>query len=187
MTDSDFHNIEQIDCESENLFPASPAYNLKIKEMIKNKQFDRLRLKTKYFTKEYDNKSRLLSVEPFFIDVRLSVVPEDAEFVESYDLRTGAKVNIYLDPKGTHYIYSLLIPELNLKFDDLFRMYELVEKFKKEGELLDSYVKRWYQDYGILEHLLFDDKILEININRSHPFFHEGFRNEFIPSSRVTL
>lgn len=174
MSEGDYHNVEEINCEQEGIFPASPQFNPVIKERIKHIKFDRLRLKTKYFTKEYDSKLSLLSVEPFFIDVRLSIIPEDAVFMESYTLRTGARVNIYLDAKGTHYIYTILIPEMNMKFNELFAMHTLVDMFKETGELYDNYVQRWYQDYGILEHLLFDDNILEININP--PAYKTSFR-----------
>ena len=54
---------------------------------------------------------------------------------------------------------------MNLSFSDLKKLYKDVETFKKTGKTDELYVKRWYSEYGILEHLLFDDQVLEININ----------------------
>ena len=162
---SDFHEVLVIDSEEEKIFPIEPK-NPKILEKIKGISFERLRLKSKYFTKEYDSKFNLLSVDPFFIDVRISVIPPRAKLVEEYEIKkTGAKVRIYLDEKGTDYVYTLKIPEMQIKFSDVIRIHDSVEWFKKTGEVYDEIVKRWYLDYGILEHLLFDDQILEININ----------------------
>ncbi|MBR9703383.1 Flp pilus assembly complex ATPase component TadA, partial [Candidatus Woesearchaeota archaeon] len=66
---------------------------------------------------------------------------------------------------GVGYIYALRIPEMKISFSELFDIHEQVKTFKKDGYTENELVKRWYKDYGILEHLLFDDKILEININ----------------------
>jgi archaeal flagellar protein FlaI len=162
---SDFHNILEIDCEEENIFPALPFFNKTILSKIKSKEFDRLRLKTKYFSKEYDQKLNLLSVEPFFIDVRFSVVPEGAKLVDEYLLKTGALVRIFNDPSATSYIYTIMIPEMEINFPNLMRIYEEVKEFQKEGITKNPIIKRWYEDYGILEHLLFDDGLLEINVN----------------------
>lgn len=171
---SDFNEILEIDCEEEQLFPADPKQNPKLKERIKGKTFDRLRLKTKYITKEYNERLDLASIEPFFIDVRIAPVPEGATLIKSYDLRTGAQVQIYLDPKGTQYIYALHIPEMHYKFPDIFKIYEQVEAYKQTGEIGHEAIARWYKDYGILEHLMFDENVLEINVNP--PAYKTSFR-----------
>jgi hypothetical protein len=162
---TDFHEVMVLDCVEENIFPANPQ-NPKVQERIKGVKFERLRMKSKYFTKEYDENFNLLSVDPFFIDVRIAALPALSKFIEQYEIKkTGAIVRIYLDERGTHYIYTLRIPEMQIKISDVVKIYDSVEEFKNSGEVSDGMVKRWYLDYGILEHLLFDENILEININ----------------------
>lgn len=136
-----------------------------IRTFIGHREFDRLRLKAKLFTKEYDRQFKLLSVEPFFVDVRLSVLPENVMLVDQYSLKTGAVVQIYKKLSGTGYIYNMKIPEMNVSFNDLFDLYEDMARFRDEGVSTNAYIKRWYQNFGILEHLLSDEMILEININ----------------------
>jgi type IV secretory pathway ATPase VirB11/archaellum biosynthesis ATPase len=162
---SDFHEIYELDCDEENIFPADPKNNQIIRDIVKHKQYDRLRLKTKYITKEYDSKFNLLTVEPFFIDVRFSVLPEGAKFVEEYTLKSGAKARIFMDARGTNYIYTIQIPEMSIRFYDVMKLYELVEIYKKDGFVNNDIINRWYKNYGILEHLMYDENILEININ----------------------
>ncbi|RME52754.1 hypothetical protein D6783_03855 [Candidatus Woesearchaeota archaeon] len=132
---------------------------------LRGKQFDRVRIKTKLFTKEYDSRRRLLHIEPFFIDVRIGTVTEPHRVVQSYTLSTGAHVRILERLENVGYIYYIRIPEMNVTFQQLAEMYEEVEEFKRTGETDNDYIKRWYLEYGILEHLLFDEKVLEININ----------------------
>ncbi|HIH24556.1 TPA: type II/IV secretion system ATPase subunit [Candidatus Woesearchaeota archaeon] len=136
-----------------------------IRTFIGHREFDRLRLKAKLFTKEYDRQFKLLSIEPFFVDVRLSVLPENVMLVDQYSLKTGAVVQIYKKLSGTGYIYNMKIPEMNVSFNDLFDLYEDMARFRDEGVSTNAYIKRWYQNFGILEHLLSDEMILEININ----------------------
>lgn len=107
----------------------------------------------------------MLSIEPFFVDVRFSVVPKEAKIVEEYILKTGAVIRIYLQPSGTYYMYTIKVPEMAINFTNLMRVYDQVKEFQKTGVTYSPVIKRWYEDYGILEHLLFDDNILEININ----------------------
>ncbi len=162
---SDFHNVIVIDCEQRGLFPALPKSNKKIFSMVKDKKFDRLRLKTRYFSKEYDSNFKLLSIEPFFIDVRFSLVEKGAQLVTEYILKTGAVVRIYSDPSGINYIYTIKIPEMDISFLNILRLYDEVKEFQNTGVTYNPIIKRWYENYGILEHLLFDENILEININ----------------------
>jgi type IV secretory pathway ATPase VirB11/archaellum biosynthesis ATPase len=136
-----------------------------VKKIVGHQEFDRLRLRSKLFTKEYDKEMRLLSVEPFFIDVRLSVLPENIVLIDQYSLRTGAVVQIYRRLNGTGCIYAIRIPEMNVTFSDLFMLYDEMLRFREEGVSSNAYIKRWYQNFGILEHLLSDEQILEININ----------------------
>lgn len=132
---------------------------------ILKKEYDRLRLKSKYFTKEYDNKRKLLHIEPFFVDVRFGFTRGSYDVMQEYELSTGAKIRILRKPGEVGFIYEMTIPEINVTFRDLFKMYKEVEIFKESGETNNPIIKRWYLEYGILEHLLFDEKVLEININ----------------------
>ena len=126
-------------------------------------------LKSKLFTKEYNNKHELLSIIPFFVDVRLGVVQEKVKVVSSYEIeRTGAKVYILQRLENVGYIYYIQIPEVNVTFQQLMDFYKEVEEFKKTGETNNIFIKRWYLEYGILEHLIYDDKVLEINIYRRY-------------------
>lgn len=159
------HEVLEIDCDEHDLLLASPKFDKKLQELIGRQQFDRLRLKTRLLTKEYDSEFRLLSIEPFFIDVRFSVLPPDAKLVDQYQTPTGAIVQIYQRSNGVGYIYNLKIPEMKISFSQLSDVYALVEEFKETGYTEHDLIKRWYQEFGVLEHLLFDDKILEINVN----------------------
>jgi archaeal flagellar protein FlaI len=136
-----------------------------VTKLIGKQQFDRLRLKSKLFTKEYDKQYKLLSIEPFFVDVRLAVLPENVLLVDQYTLKTGAIVQIYKKLNGSGHIYNIRIPEMNVSFTDLFDLYDEMQRFKDEGTSSNAYITRWYKNFGILEHLLSDDLILEININ----------------------
>ncbi len=160
------NTVVQIDCEECKKSLSSMSLSNECLKCIKGMEFDRLRLKSRLFTKEYDKKNRLLSVTPFFIDVRLGVVTEKVKVMSHYTIeRTGAKVYILKRLENIGYIYFIKIPEVDVTFSQLFEFYDEVEKFKKTGETRNTYIKRWYLEYGILEHLMFDDKVLEININ----------------------
>jgi len=160
------NTVVQIDCEECKLSLSSVFLSDKCLKCIKGKEFDRLMLKSRLFTKEYDKHNKLLSIIPFFIDVRLGVVQERVKVMSSYTIeRTGAKVYILKRLDNVGYIYYLKIPEVNVTFSQLFKFYDEVEEFKVTGETKNQYIKRWYLEYGILEHLLFDEKVLEININ----------------------
>ncbi len=160
------NTVVQVDCEDCQLSLSSVFMSEACKKCIKGKEYDRLMLKSRLFTKEYDKHNKLLSVIPFFIDVRLGVVTEKIKMVSSYTIeRTGAKVYILQRLENVGYIYYIKIPEVNVTFAQLFKFYDEVEEFKKTGETTNDYIKRWYLEYGILEHLLFDDKVLEINLN----------------------
>jgi len=159
------HEVLEIDCDRENIDIAAPGMTDQVKKLIGRKNFDRLRLRTKLFTKEYDKQFRLLSIEPFFVDVRLAVLPDNVMLVDQYSLKTGAIVQIYKRLNGVGYIYNLKIPEMNVSWNDLFMLHESMLQFKEEGASDNEYIKRWYQNFGILEHLLMDDTVLELNIN----------------------
>jgi len=159
------HEVLEIDCDRENIDLASPTMTDEVHKLVGHQEFDRLRLKTKLFTKEYDREYHLLSVEPFFIDVRLSVLPDNVMLVDQYSLRTGAIVQIFKRLSGTGYIYNIKIPEMNISFSDLFTLYDEMQRFKDDGVTSNEFIKRWYKNFGILEHLLNDDNILEINVN----------------------
>ena len=156
--------VLEIDCDEHDISLASP-FDSKLKSLVEHKTFDRLRLKTKLLTKEYDKSFSLLSIEPFFVDVRFGTLPRGAKLVDQYVLKTGAVAQIYERRQGVGYIYNLKIPEMKVSFRDLFTLYERVEDFKKTGYTEDEIVARWYQEFGILEHLMFDERILEINVN----------------------
>jgi type IV secretory pathway ATPase VirB11/archaellum biosynthesis ATPase len=156
--------VLEIDCQGCNN-AAAPGLSHACDKCLADKEFDIVRLKTKLFTKEYDSNRRLLSVEPFFVDVRFRNITEGFSLVEEYFLKTGAKVQIFQKQGSVGYIYFISLPEMNLSFSDLKKLYKDVETFKKTGKTDELYVKRWYSEYGILEHLLFDDQVLEININ----------------------
>jgi archaeal flagellar protein FlaI len=160
------NTVLQIDCENCFRSLSSTALSAECNKCIKGKPFDRLRLKSRLFTKEYDKNNTLLSIIPFFLDVRIGVVTDKVKVVASYTIeKTGARVFILKRPDYVGYIYFMKIPEVNITFAELFKMYDEVEEFKKSGETKNPIIKRWYLEYGILEHLLFDDKVLEININ----------------------
>ncbi|MEM4268426.1 MAG: type II/IV secretion system ATPase subunit [Candidatus Woesearchaeota archaeon] len=160
------NQVVQVDCGECTKSISSVFLSDECLRCIKGKEYDRLMLKSKLFTKEYDKHNRLLSIIPFFIDVRLGVVTEKVKIVSSYTIeKTGARVYILQRIDNVGYIYYLKIPEVSITFAQLFKMYEEVEEFRKTGETSNKYIRRWYLEYGILEHLMFDEKVLEININ----------------------
>ncbi|MDD9952791.1 MAG: type II/IV secretion system ATPase subunit [Candidatus Woesearchaeota archaeon] len=153
----------ELDCDALGVRLAAASLSDEVRDIIGHQTFDRLRLKTKLFTKEYDDEYNLLSVEPFFVDVRFSVLPNNVTLVEQYSLKTGAIVQIY--KRGTGYIYNIKIPEMDVSFEQLFTLYEDMEAYSKEGVTGNDFIRRWYEEFGILEHLLDDPKVLEINVN----------------------
>jgi len=160
------NSVLEIDCNECHKSMSSAALSSVCLQCIKGKKYDRLMLKSKFFTKEYDDKNRLLTIIPFFVDVRIGVIQEGVRVISQYTIeRTGAKVYILQRLDGVGYIYFLKIPETNITFRQLKTMYNEVQKFRKDGETKNLFIKRWYLEYGILEHLIFDDKVLEININ----------------------
>ena len=162
------HEILHIDCTDDATLASLEFQDSEIKKKlpIDVKEYDRIRVYTKYITKEYDNEFNLISVEPFFIDVRLSedIDPED-KLVSEYVLATGAKVQIYEKQGGVGYLYRMMLPEMNIGYYDLQRLYKEVEDFKKEGITDNKIVERWYKHLGIFDHLLLDEKVQEMNIN----------------------
>jgi hypothetical protein len=66
------------------------------KKCLPKEHYDRIRLRTKYFTKEYNDKLKLLSLEPFFIDVRVDYGQDpENKLLKNYSLDTGAIAQIY--------------------------------------------------------------------------------------------
>ncbi|MCF7862310.1 Flp pilus assembly complex ATPase component TadA [Candidatus Woesearchaeota archaeon] len=164
------HTIALVDCADcpyeGSVLTSSPRLSKECKECpLITTEYDRLRIKTRLFTKEYDKNGQLLSVEPFFIDVRFGSLMGNLKLLDTYMIKTGAQVSIYEKDEGVSYLYFINIPEMNVKFNELSGLYDEVEEFKETGKTENPIIKRWYLDYGILEHLLFDDKVLEININ----------------------
>jgi type IV secretory pathway ATPase VirB11/archaellum biosynthesis ATPase len=159
---------EVIQVECGNCFRSLSSISLsaECRKCIKTREFERVRLKSTLFTKEYNDKFRLISVNPFFMDVSLGTINERVRIVKSYKLpKTDAFVTILKRLDSVGYIYYLRIPEMSMNFEDLMRMHKEVEEFKKDGATKNEYIQRWYLKYGILEHLMFDEKVLEININ----------------------
>ena len=66
---------------------------------------------------------------------------------------------------GNTYIYNMKIPEMNISFQDLFNLHKEMMQFSESGVTDNDYIRRWYQEFGILEHLMEDDNVLEINVN----------------------
>ncbi len=157
--------VLEIDCDEHDIVLASPKYDEKLRKLIEHQPFDRLRLKTKLLTKEYDKKFQLLSIEPFFVDVRFGTLPQGVKLIDQYVLKTGAVAQIYERERGVGYIYNLKIPEMKISFLDLFTLYDRVQAFKDSGYTEDEIVLRWYKEFGILEHLMYDEKIMEMNVN----------------------
>ncbi len=166
----DEHEVAVVDCTKcpfhDEYLPSSPNLSKRCHKCpLITKEFDRVRLKTRLFTKEYDDKGKLISVEPFFVDVRFQPLVNNIKLVDQYQLKTGATVSIYENTDGVGYIYYMMVPEMNVSFHELRKLYKRSESFKETGKVSDPIIKRWYLEYGILEHLLFDEKVLEININ----------------------
>ncbi|MCB9362168.1 type II/IV secretion system ATPase subunit [Candidatus Woesearchaeota archaeon] len=164
------NTIVSVDCNScpfpEKHLPSSVKLSPICRKCpLITEDYDRLRLKTRLFTKEYDSQHNLMGIEPFFIDVRFDISLSDVKLMESYTLRTGAQVTIYEKVKGIGFLYFIRLPEQNVDFKDLMKLYDQVEDFKETGHTDNAIIKRWYQEFGILEHLLFDEKVLEVNIN----------------------
>jgi hypothetical protein len=167
FSDREEHEVLQINCEHFNcMCSLSLEEGCDCWKALKNKKFDIVRLKEKLFTKEYDSNRKLLSITPFYIDVRFGNVGERVKVVEEYDIaRTAAHVKILKRLDNVGYIYHLRIPETNVTFAELWNIHKELEKFHKTETTTNDYIRRWYLQYGILEHLLFDENILEININ----------------------
>jgi type IV secretory pathway ATPase VirB11/archaellum biosynthesis ATPase len=156
--------ILTIECE-ECTKLSSAALSKECNECINKRQFDILRLKNELFIKEYDKKRRLLSVTPFFMDVRLAPKPSGAKVIKEYLLPTGAKVEILRDKEGINTLYHLKIPESNITFQEIIDVTKEIEKFEETNETKNDLIKKWFVGYGILEHMLTDKRLLEVNIN----------------------
>ncbi|MFT4312670.1 MAG: ATPase, T2SS/T4P/T4SS family [Candidatus Woesearchaeota archaeon] len=150
----------------EFLLPKMPDMKKLAKEYTAlDKPFDRLRIKHRLFTKEYDRNGTLLSLEPFFIDVRFVYPPKGSKLIEQYKTSKGSTVQIYLLPDEISYMYYLKIPEMHATFTQIEEFERDVQTYQKEGETSSPIVYRWYRDFGILEYLLYDEQLLEVNVN----------------------
>ncbi|MFH1510152.1 MAG: ATPase, T2SS/T4P/T4SS family [Candidatus Woesearchaeota archaeon] len=165
MTDIE-HEVYHIDCRK-CVSLGSLGLQGGCKKCLPREKYDRFRLRTKYFTKEYDgNNLKLLSLEPFFIDVRVDYGQDrENKLLKTYSLPTNAVVQLFEMKDNVEYLYKLRLPEMRYNFYDLKSIYKDVQDFKKTGFTGSKIVQRWYQNLGILEHLLLDEHVLEININ----------------------
>ncbi len=159
------HGIIHIESEDVTSYLPSPQLSEQYRKLLHQKSFDRVRIKTPLFTKEYDKNLNLSSIEPFFVDVRVTPAPKNALLQEEYLLKTGAQVMITKQESDIIPTYNLVMPEMFLSFRELRELKKEFEQFTQSGHTTNAYVKRWYQDFGVLEHLFFDDQVLEININ----------------------
>jgi len=143
---------------------SSPLFSEKFRKYCMQYDFDRLIIHTKYLNKEYDNNFNLISVEPFFVDVTLYNPYKNYEVVEEY-YYPGIFIRILNIPDIVEYFYEVEIEEYSLNVEILKKIYKDAEDYEKTGKTNNLLIKRWYQDFGILEYLVKDEKVLEININ----------------------
>lgn len=161
--DINFRNkILEVDCR--NINNMSSPLDKKFKNKFENYTFDRLIIRTKYLTKQYDENFNLLSVEPFFVDVSLYNQYREYKVLETYR-KQGVNVRI-LDVKDLiEDFYEITIEEYYIPLKVIMKIYTEAIKYEQTGRTEDPLIKRWYQEFGILEFLMKDDEILEININ----------------------
>ena len=144
---------------------ASATLNREILHSVKEKDFEVLRLKSRLVTKEYSPQRELLSVLPFFIDVSFSGIPSNYICVKQYSLKSGSKVSIFREPNGVGFIYSIKVPETSMTFKEIKETYHAFAEFQETGKTTNEHIKKWYLSYGILNHILEDENVLEVNIN----------------------
>ncbi len=126
--------------------------------------FDRLIIRTKYLTKQYDENLNLISVEPFFVDVTLYTPHKKYKVIETYK-REGIFVNILDVDDIIENLYQITIEEYFIPLKVLKEIYQEALKYEETGETKDPLINRWYKQFGILEFLMRDENVLEININ----------------------
>lgn len=126
--------------------------------------FERLIIKTKYLTKQYDENFKLLSIEPFFVDISLYTPYTNIKVLETY-ANANNVINILEIEDIIENYYQVNIGEYQLSLNILKEIYNESKKYEKTGRTQDPMIKRWYQEFGILEYLMKDENILEININ----------------------
>jgi hypothetical protein len=149
------------ECKGLCSIPLSPE----CRKCVKDKEFERVILKSRYLDKEYDKNGRLVNIRPFFIDVKLGLLNKKAKLLEEYSLETGAKVQILERDDNVGFEYHIKIPENNQTLYELIKFRKKVDEFQDTEHTDDDIVRRWYLENGILEHLMFDKNVLEININ----------------------
>jgi type IV secretory pathway ATPase VirB11/archaellum biosynthesis ATPase len=143
---------------------ASPLNNKIFLEKYKKYNFERLIIKTKYISKQYDSNFNLLSIEPFFVDVRLDNPYTNQRLVEKYEL-VGGKVEIFDVRELLENMYAISIDEFSFSIQTIRDIYVESIKYEQTGESTSPTISRWYKEFGILEFLMKDKNVLEININ----------------------
>jgi len=142
---------------------ASPL-DINFVKVYRKYDFERLIVKTKYLTKQYDSTFTLLSVEPFFVDISLYNPFSNFSILESYS-NEGMDVRILSVDTIIENFYEISIGEYNFPINLLKTIYEEVKVYEKTGVSTDPIINRWYIEFGILEYLMKDKYVLEININ----------------------
>ncbi len=133
--------ILTLECE-DCLKLSSVSLSKECDECINKRKFDIVRLKTDVFIKEYDKNRKLLSVTPFFMDVRLDKSPKDAKLLKEYLLPTGAKVEILKDKEGVNTIYHLKIPETNITFEEILDITKELDSFENTNETDNELIQK---------------------------------------------
>lgn len=139
MTD----RILELDDSELKTIIASPQLAPEQEHHLKDRDFDRLRIRTALFTKEYDRSMNLLAIEPFFVDVRITQPPIGADLIEQYPISTGAVVSIYEDPEQSAPIYHVSLPEMTLNFSQLKHLKHEFNTFQATGKTTNEYIRRW--------------------------------------------
>lgn len=133
--------------------------------VFKDQDYDFIRLKTSLLTKEYNKFKKLVSVLPFFVDVRLYEGEIVEKPVKEYYVSSGCKVQIFKDLNSSQYKYVIKIPEMNIDLNEIIKIKKDYDEFKDSLKTNNEYIRKWFDGYGILEYLMQDPNILEININ----------------------
>lgn len=154
--------ILEVDCVDTNFLGST--LDKKFKEKYSNYIFRRLIVRTKYYSKQYDENLKLLSVEPFFMDVTFLTPYKKLTLIDTYKSH-GAIINILDSEEILEKIYQLNISDLNLPLSMLKYLFDKALEYEETGKSSDNLIRRWYQEFGVLEYLMKDSEVLEININ----------------------
>ncbi|MCB9371145.1 type II/IV secretion system ATPase subunit [Candidatus Woesearchaeota archaeon] len=140
--------------------PIDPEF----KKKYSRYNFERLIVRTKYLTKQYDSDFRLISVEPFFVDVSLYNPHKIFSAIDNY--RDGGIIVRVLDVKDIiENFYEITIEEYYFSLQMIKNIYKDAKVYEETGETKNKIIQRWYKEFGILEYLLKDKNVLEVNIN----------------------